>query len=164
METTLARVSLVADSDALVGLYFPEHHPSPPASVFGEHVDADGDDLLARAAEELREYIAGERRAFDVSVATRGDAFQTRVWALLRGIPYGTTTTYGALAEALGDRTLARRVGQAVGRNPVSVLVPCHRVIGADGSLTGYAGGLDVKRRLLELEGAASTATPRLFA
>jgi methylated-DNA-[protein]-cysteine S-methyltransferase len=82
---------------------------------------------------------------------------------MLRGIPYGETTTYGELAERLGDRNLARRVGGAVGRNPLSILVPCHRVVGADGSLTGYAGGLDRKRFLLELEGAEVVAQRRLF-
>lgn len=94
---------------------------------------------------------------------TGGDEFFEQVWALLCEIPYGQTTTYGALAERLGDRRLAQRVGQAVGRNPISILIPCHRVLGADGSLTGYAGGLDRKRFLLELEEPVEASASRLF-
>jgi methylated-DNA-[protein]-cysteine S-methyltransferase len=95
-----------------------------------------------------------------------GDTFQQRVWTLLKGIPYGETTTYGELARDLGDPALARAVGRAVGSNPLSVIVPCHRVVGKDGKLTGYAGGLERKRFLLELEGlpvAITEPAPRLF-
>ena len=117
-------------------------------------VEATAGPLFARAAVQLEEYLDGRRTTFDVPVATVGDAFQEQVWRMLRGIRFGETTTYGALAERLGARALARRVGQAVGRNPVSILIPCHRVVGASGSLTGYAGGLERKQFLLELEGA----------
>ena len=89
---------------------------------------------------------------FDLPTATHGSAFEERVWALLRELPFGETTTYGDLAESLGDRNLARRVGQAVGRNPLSIVVGCHRVVGKGGELRGYAGGLDRKRFLLDLE------------
>ena len=99
----------------------------------------------------------------DTSIATAGDEFSERVWALLKEIPYGETTTYGALAAALGNPRLAQRVGQCVGHNPISVIIPCHRVVGADGSLTGYAGGLDRKRRLLDLEEPPEVAAARLF-
>jgi methylated-DNA-[protein]-cysteine S-methyltransferase len=92
-----------------------------------------------------------------------GDDFQQRVWAILREIPYGTTTTYGAIAGRLGDKALAQRVGQAVGRNPLSIVVPCHRVVGSNGWLTGYAGGLERKRRLLDLEQPMDARAGRLF-
>lgn len=148
----LGEVTLVADGDAVTGLYFRHHWYRPADEALGELVPLGDDALLTRAAGELAEYLAGRRREFEVPTATAGDPFQERVWALLRAIPYGRTTTYGDLAGELGDRTLAQQVGQAVGRNPVCVLVPCHRVVGADGRLTGYAGGLRRKRALLELE------------
>jgi methylated-DNA-[protein]-cysteine S-methyltransferase len=118
--------------------------------------------VLSVLAEQLDDYLAGERRTFEVSVRTDGDDFSQRVWAMLQEIPYGETTTYGALAERLGNRHLAQRVGQVVGRNPVSIVIPCHRVVGSDGSLTGYAGGLERKQRLLDLEDP-TTAESRLF-
>ncbi|WP_026927362.1 methylated-DNA--[protein]-cysteine S-methyltransferase [Granulicoccus phenolivorans] len=157
--TALGELTLVAEGEDLTGLYFPEHWHRPDAAVFGEPVDADADEVFVRAKAELDAFLAGERREFDVATRTRGDEFCERVWALLRDIPYGETTSYGALAERLGDRRLARRVGQAVGRNPVSILIPCHRVLGADGSLTGYAGGLERKQFLLDLEEPVA-ATP----
>ncbi|MDJ1372215.1 methylated-DNA--[protein]-cysteine S-methyltransferase [Gulosibacter molinativorax] len=163
VETTLGEVTLVADGDDLTGLYFPEHWHLPDETTFGVRVDAEEDDVLARAKAELDEFFVGDRESFDVSVQTWGNEFSERVWAMLREIPYGQTTTYGALAERLGDRRLAQRVGQAVGRNPVCVFIPCHRVVGADGSLTGYAGGLDRKRFLLELEEPAEASGSRLF-
>jgi methylated-DNA-[protein]-cysteine S-methyltransferase len=111
---------------------------------------------LAAAIRQLEQYFAGERRSFDLSLDLRGTPFQRSVWELLLAIPYGTTTTYGALAEALGRPDRVRAVGAAVGRTPVPIVVPCHRVIGADGSLTGYGGGLHRKRALLDLEGAGT--------
>jgi methylated-DNA-[protein]-cysteine S-methyltransferase len=93
----------------------------------------------------------------------RGDEFQRRVWSILEDIPYGATSTYGEIAEQLGDRALAQRVGKAVGQNPLSVVIPCHRVVGKNGSLTGYAGGLKRKQFLLELEEPAEVRTERLF-
>lgn len=129
----------------------------------GGAVDASRDGLFGRLDVELGEYLAGRRIRFDLPLAPVGDEFQHAVWGMLREIPFGETVTYGELAVRLGDRNLARRVGGAVGRNPISILVPCHRVVGSRGSLTGYAGGLDRKRRLLELEGAAVVAQRRLF-
>lgn len=108
--------------------------------------------MLEQIATQLHHYLEGDRAAFDVPVSLRGNAFQLRVWELLETIPFGETTTYGTLAGQLGDRTLARAVGRAVGQNPVSVIVPCHRVVASDGALTGYAGGLERKRLLLSLE------------
>jgi len=150
-------------ADALVGVYFPGHrYPPSPGSIGAEVAEGD-DPLLGPAAGQLREYLAGDRRTFDVPIATAGDPFSERVWALLRAIPYGETTTYGALADQLGSRGLAQRVGQAVGHNPLSIVIPCHRVVGAGGSLTGFAGGLDRKRHLLDLEEPAHRKAARLF-
>ncbi len=104
------------------------------------------------AAEQLDEYFAGARTRFDLALAPTGTAFQEQVWAALREIPYGATWSYGELARHVGRPGASRAVGLANGRNPIAVIVPCHRVIGADGSLTGYGGGLDRKRALLELE------------
>ncbi len=110
-----------------------------------------------QAVRQLDDYFHGSLRQFDVPVAPAGTPFQLRVWAMLRTIPYGTTTTYGALARRLGNPTAIRAVGRANGANPIGIVIPCHRVIGADGSLTGYAGGLNIKRALLELEAAQSS-------
>jgi methylated-DNA-[protein]-cysteine S-methyltransferase len=115
------------------------------------HAGARPDDGRFEAvAAQLGEYFAGTRRTFDLPLSEHGTAFELRVWAALREIPYGETRSYGELARELSS--VARAVGRANGRNQLSIIVPCHRVIGADGSLTGYAGGLDAKRALLELE------------
>ena len=156
--TRLGPVTLVAAGDAVTGLYFP-HHRYRPTDV-GERAE---DPLLSEAAEQLGAYLAGERDGFDLPLATAGNAFQEQVWALLQQIPYGHTTTYGALAGQLGDKSLAQAVGQAVGHNPVCVIVPCHRVVGGTGALTGYAGGLARKQFLLALEEPAPVAAGRLF-
>lgn len=168
--TTLGELVLTAESGAptpeeevLTGVYFPGHWHPPTLEQLGERVEVASDPLLAAALEQLEEYLAGERQEFDLPLRTHGDDFSEKVWALLREIPYGTTTTYGALAEQLGSRGLAQRVGQCVGRNPLSIVIPCHRVVGADGSLTGYAGGLERKRTLLELEEPAERSAERLF-
>jgi len=113
---------------------------------------ADDATPLAAARVQLAEYFAGERETFDLALDPAGTPFQQQVWAALRAIPYGTTTTYGALARGLGRPGAARAVGLANGANPLAVVVPCHRVVGADGSLTGFGGGLDRKRRLLDIE------------
>ncbi|MBK9795789.1 MAG: methylated-DNA--[protein]-cysteine S-methyltransferase [Holophagaceae bacterium] len=109
---------------------------------------------LDRLREQLEDYATGGRRAFDIPFRLHGSPFERRVWRLLQDIPFGETRSYGQLAAALGDPNLSRAVGRANGANPVSILIPCHRVIGANGSLTGYAGGLARKERLLRLEGA----------
>lgn len=161
--TRIGDLLLVADDDALVGVYFEGHAYPPAEDQLGDRVDAADDALLAQAGRELTEYLAGDRHSFDVPVRTDGDALSERVWARLRAIPYGSTTTYGQIAAELGNRHLAQRVGQAVGHNPLSIIVPCHRVLGADGSLTGFAGGLDRKRALLDLEEPEPSAAGRLF-
>ena len=112
------------------------------------------DECLPEAAVQLRDYFAGQRRDFDLPIEPRGTDFQLRTWRALRAIPYGATTTYAALARSIGKPKAVRAVGAANGRNPLPIVVPCHRVIGSDGSLTGFGGGTDVKRTLLQLEGA----------
>jgi methylated-DNA-[protein]-cysteine S-methyltransferase len=108
--------------------------------------------ILARAALELAEYFAGERQQFDVPLDPEGTEFQHQAWLALRAIPYGETVSYGEQAERMGDKKKARAVGAANGRNPVSIIVPCHRVVGSNGSLTGFAGGIETKRWLLAHE------------
>ncbi len=112
------------------------------------------DAAVASIAEQLTEYFEGKRRDFSLPIAPEGSPFQRRVWEQLQKIPYGTTTSYGVIAERLGQPGAARAVGLANGANPIAVVVPCHRVIGGNGSLTGYAGGLDRKAALLRIEGA----------
>jgi methylated-DNA-[protein]-cysteine S-methyltransferase len=112
------------------------------------------DDCLGGAVEQLRDYFAGRRRDFDLRLDPRGTEFQLRTWRALRDIPYGATATYADIARAIGKPKAVRAVGAANGRNPLPIVVPCHRVIGSDGSLTGFGGGTDVKRKLLQLEGA----------
>ena len=149
----LGELTLVAADSALVGVYFPGHWHLPDPASFGERVDVATDPVLSAAALELGQFLRGERSSFDLPTAMHGSAFEERVWALLRELPFGETTTYGDLAASMGDRNLARKVGQAVGRNPLSIIVGCHRVVGKSGELRGYAGGLDRKRFLLDLEG-----------
>jgi methylated-DNA-[protein]-cysteine S-methyltransferase len=118
------------------------------------------DEPFAEVRRQLAEYFDGERDEFDVPLEMTGTHFQRRVWRALRQIPYGETTTYGELARRVGRPSASRAVGLANGRNPIAVIVPCHRVIGSDGSLTGYGGGLERKRLLLELEVGRGTPTP----
>jgi methylated-DNA-[protein]-cysteine S-methyltransferase len=151
IETAIGELTLVAQDDALTGVYYPGHWTRPDPATFGDRSDGAGFEAAER---QLHEYLAGERTWFSLPTALSGDGFQRRVWDRLTEIPYGETTTYGEIARELGDPTLARAVGAAVGHNPLSVIVPCHRVVGKDGTLTGYAGGLARKRFLLELEGA----------
>jgi len=128
----------------------------PRPANFGPRADAGFEQVAA----QLAEYLAGERRTFDLPLQVRGDAFQHRVWDLVTRIPYGQTTTYGDLAKRLGDDVNAQQVGAAVSRNPLCILIPCHRIVGSTGRLTGYAGGLDRKRALLELERSQPAVTP----
>ena len=153
VDSPIGELTVVAEDGALVGLYMTGHRPAPDPESFGERVD----DALPAATAQLAEYFAGQRQHFDLPLdMSGGTAFQQAVWRALTQIAPGSTTRYGALAAQLGQPTAVRAVGAAVGRNPVSVIVPCHRVLGADGSLTGYAGGLPRKQALLDLEGAAS--------
>lgn len=146
----LGPLRLIGDGHALHGLYTKPGPESKPGAAAHEPAD----ELFAEVRAQLDAYFAGHRTAFDVPLVLSGTPFQRRVWGALREIPYGTTISYGELARRVGQPSAARAVGLANGRNPVSVIVPCHRVIGTDGTLTGYGGGLDRKRRLLELEAA----------
>jgi methylated-DNA-[protein]-cysteine S-methyltransferase len=159
IQTALGDLTAVAQGGAVTGLYFPHHWHRPDPAGFGPYQD-DGFDAV-RA--QLGEYLAGQRRDFDLPVRASGRPFQQRVWALLSQIPYGTTITYGALARELGGGVTAQETGAAVGRNPVSIIIPCHRVVGTGGALTGYAGGLRRKRLLLDLEQDAAGRPGRLF-
>lgn len=134
---------------ALCGLYFEDARHAEQAVVAGAIEDGRA---FVEVREQLDAYFAGERRAFALKLAPRGTEFQQRVWQALSAIPYGETTTYAAIARTIGQPNAVRAVGAANGRNPISIVVPCHRVIGRDGTLTGYAGGLPSKQRLLELE------------
>lgn len=147
-DSPIGTLTLVATDGVLSGLYMHEQAYHPDPATFGEAVAYGFEDLRR----ELGEYFAGERRAFSVPVAPEGTPFQRRVWRGLLTIPYGETRTYGQLAMEIADRHMTRAVGSATGRNPVGIVIPCHRLIGADGSLTGYAGGLWRKRHLLDLE------------
>ncbi|MDE6777902.1 MAG: methylated-DNA--[protein]-cysteine S-methyltransferase [Alistipes sp.] len=122
---------------------------------FADAGAADRTPLLESAARQLTEYFAGTRRDFDIPLAPAGTLFQQEVWRALRDIPYGTTRSYKSVAEAVGRPQACRAVGMANNRNPLPIVVPCHRVVGASGALVGYAGGLDVKRALLDLERSA---------
>ncbi len=139
---------VVDDAGLLCALYTHEqaHHPGPQG--LGERDDT----VAADAVNELAEYFAGERTVFDVPTAARGTDFQKAVWGELAAIPAGQTRSYGEVAAALGKPSASRAVGAATGRNPISIIVPCHRLVGATGALTGYAGGVERKRWLLDHE------------
>jgi methylated-DNA-[protein]-cysteine S-methyltransferase len=156
IDSPIGELTLVARDDVLSGIYFPGHWHMPAPGVFGAYSERG----FEQVREQLGEYFAGERTEFELTRTIAGDEFQCRVWELIDRIPYGQTTTYGEMARELGDPVLAREVGGAVGRNPLSIVVPCHRVVGKDGKLTGYAGGLERKRFLLELEGAGELVEP----
>jgi methylated-DNA-[protein]-cysteine S-methyltransferase len=163
IESPLGDLTLVAEDDALTGLYFRRHWYRPSDDTMGPRVDAKSDELLAKAQRQLTDYLAGRRHGFNLPTRLHGNAAQQRVWHLLSTIPFGETVTYGELAAALADGTTAQQVGQSVGRNPVSIVVPCHRVVGKNGRLTGYAGGLNRKQHLLELEEPSEAKAARLF-
>ena len=163
IDTRIGSLTLVADDASLTGIYFPGHWTKPDDTAWGDRVGAADDPVFDRTQAQLEEYFDGERTTFDLSLAPVGSEFQQRVWAVLERIPFGQTVTYGQIAAEIGGRTVAQMVGQAVGRNPVSIVIPCHRVVGADGSLTGYAGGLERKLFLLELEEPPEIAASKLF-
>ena len=159
IRSSLGDLTAVGRDGSVTGLYFPHHWYLPDRSVFGEYRDAGFDDVRG----QLDEYLAGQRREFDLRVDAAGSPFQQRVWQLISEIPYGATVSYGELAKELGGEVTAQEVGAATGRNPVSIIIPCHRVVGASGRLTGYAGGLRRKRILLDLEQDVAGRATRLF-
>lgn len=151
VDSPIGPLTLVAVDGDLAGLYMGLHRHRPAAETFGERDPAP----FTTVIRQLEEYFAGRRTEFDLPLAPAGTPFQHTVWAALREIPYGRTESYGHLAERIGRPGAARAVGLANGRNPVSIIVPCHRVVGATGALTGYGGGLDRKRQLLDFEQGA---------
>jgi methylated-DNA-[protein]-cysteine S-methyltransferase len=163
IDSPLGELTIVADGEALTGIYFRHHWHRPAQDAFGAQVDAQSDPLLAEAGAQLTAYLSGDRADFNLPITLHGDERQHRVWKLLTAIPYGDTVSYSELAGALADGTTAQEVGQAVGRNPLSIVVPCHRVVGSNGQLTGYAGGLKRKQFLLDLEEPADAKAARLF-
>lgn len=155
VDSPVGELLLVAERHFVTGIYFAEHkagHDARPAQARGGK-RSDDDELLQRAAEQLRQYFAQERQEFELPLMASGTDFQRRVWQALHAIGYGETASYGDIARRIGLLPSASRaVGLANGANPISIVVPCHRVIGADGSLTGYGGGLHRKRWLLDHE------------
>lgn len=165
-DSPVGTLTLIAEDGALVGVFMDAQAHRPADTRFGEPTEADPHGtpeqrLLAEAQQQLAEYFAGTRREFDLPLRAAGTAFQQRVWAGLREIPYGQTWSYGRLAEHVGQPGAARAVGLANGRNPLGIVVPCHRVIGASGALVGYGGGMDRKKALLALEGALPAPSRR---
>jgi methylated-DNA-[protein]-cysteine S-methyltransferase len=149
----LGDLLLAGEEGALHELQLPNRHNRRPGWVPAE-------EPFARAVDQLEEYFAGERVAFDLPLAASGTRFEQAVWAALSEIPYGETRSYGEMARTIGRPDRARAVGVANARNPIAIVVPCHRVIGSDGSLTGYGGGLERKRALLDLEQGALQLSP----
>lgn len=170
LETPIGRLWLAADEHGLRRVEFPprpgRHAPPPPVAapapestaIASHHAAACR--ILAAACNQLREYFAGRRNQFDLPLAPQGTAFQLRVWTELRRIPYGQTISYGELARRVGLPRAARAVGAANGANPIPIIVPCHRVIGANGRLTGFGGGLATKAELLALESGQRAFPP----
>ena len=148
LETPVGPVTITATEEAVVGLRFGTELPD------GSHLGPEtaAPQLLQEAIRQLREYFAGQRRSFSLPLAPEGSPFQKKVWEALRTIPYGETRTYRQIAEQIGHDRAFRAVGMANNRNPIAILIPCHRVIGHDGGMTGYAAGIDIKKWLLDLE------------
>ncbi|MEA2510491.1 MAG: methylated-DNA-[protein]-cysteine S-methyltransferase [Actinomycetota bacterium] len=154
--TLIGQLVATAENGALTALYESETVPER-----AESIKARSETVFCRLGEQLDDYWKGEAVSFDIPVAPSGTPFQIRVWRALRDIPYGHTISYGELAQRIGKPTAVRAVGRANGANPIAIVIPCHRVIGGNGSLVGYAGGLERKKALLSLEGALSGAEPK---
>jgi methylated-DNA-[protein]-cysteine S-methyltransferase len=159
IESPLGPMLVQGDGDFVTGLFMPNHKGWPGPEASWRQTDAP----FAAVRAQLAEYFAGTRQQFDVPLQLHGTPFQQQVWQELRRIPFGETITYAELAQRVGKPTGARAVGHANGRNPVSIIVPCHRVIGANGKLTGYAGGMDKKEWLLAWERRATGGEACLF-
>ena len=145
MESPVGVLRIIANNDALFGVLW-------DCDPLTELTRDERNSIIQNTKQQLQEYFHGKRKAFDLPLAAIGTAFQTQAWKALQEIPYGKTISYGKQAERIGDKKKARAVGVANGENPISIIIPCHRVIGANGSLVGFGGGLDRKRLLLDLE------------
>jgi len=150
MKSPLGTLLLTAENGSLIGVHFPGQKHDRPRQPHWQR--ADDDPVLAQARTQLAEYFAGQRTRFDLPLDPRGTSFQQAVWRALLAVPFGDTSTYGEIAATIRKPSAVRAVGAAVGANPIGIVVPCHRIIGRDGSLTGYAGGLERKAKLLALE------------
>ena len=159
-DTPVGKLKLVASDQGLVAILW--ENDRPHRVRLSELVENPQHPILVETERQLAEYFAGKRQDFDISLDMRGTPFQKNVWEALLAIPFGETRSYGQLARQLGNPNATRAVGAANGRNPISIIVPCHRVIGSSGSLTGFAGGLDTKSRLLDLENP-NTKSATLF-
>jgi len=164
MDSPVGPLLLAASGAGLHAIEFATaRHPVRRDASWRKASDAGSHLLLRRAQNQLEEYFAGTRRVFDLPLAAQGTPFQRQVWQALAGIPYGQTLSYAELAARVQRPRAVRAVGAANGRNPLPIVLPCHRVIGADGSLTGFGGGLPIKQFLLQLEGAIPGETPERF-
>ena len=160
VESPIGPLTLAGDGSTLMHLRMTEQSHEPDRSAWTPA----GADAFADVVEQLNAYFAGTLTEFDVELELHGTEFQRKVWAALQTIPYGQTRSYGEIAEQIGSPAASRAVGLANGRNPISIIVPCHRVIGAAGSMTGYGGGIDRKKMLIALEKTQAPAEPTLFA
>ncbi|MGE8067722.1 methylated-DNA--[protein]-cysteine S-methyltransferase [Pseudomonas sp. NPDC089569] len=160
LASPVGELKLVANGSRLAAILW--ENDKPGRVRLGTMSEAPGNPILQRTARQLREYFAGTRRQFELDLEFAGTEFQKKVWAALLTIPYGETRSYSQIADQIGNPAAVRAVGAANGKNPISIVAPCHRVIGASGKLTGFAGGLDAKERLLDLEGGQWGATSRL--
>jgi methylated-DNA-[protein]-cysteine S-methyltransferase len=154
IDSPVGKLKLVASDKGLAAILW--ENDNPRRVRLGELVEDRKHPVLRETERQLKEYFAGTRKAFSLALDMKGTRFQNNVWEALLGIPFGETRTYGQLAKQLGNPKATRAVGAANGRNPISIIVPCHRVIGSSGRLTGFAGGLDRKAHLLELEAEGS--------
>ena len=152
MPSPVGALTIVASDDGIVAILWEKDNPDRVR--VGAPVDQPDHPHLRRAISQLEEYFAGSRQTFDLPLDFRGTDFQKKVWNALLTIPFGETRSYADIARSIGSPTATRAVGAANGRNPISIVAPCHRVIGADGGLTGFAGGLEAKQFLLQLEGS----------
>ncbi|OKL49078.1 hypothetical protein BSR29_04400 [Boudabousia liubingyangii] len=160
ISTRIGELTVVANSEAITGVYFPGHEP---VGQIGALVGPTSP-LFMDFSEQVSDFLAGRREDFTIPFELpKSSEFNEAVWQRLTKIPYGKTTTYGNLAAELGGRNQARAVGRAVGANPLALIIPCHRVLGSDGKLTGYAGGIEAKAYLLQLEAANAENTDQLF-
>lgn len=144
-ETDIGRINIVENNNAIIEIYFGENEIS-------NDIEIKETSLIKKTIKQLEEYFMGKRKAFDISIFSEGTEFQKKVWNELINIPYGETRSYGEIAKRVNNPKGARAIGMANNKNPISIIIPCHRVIGASGKLVGYGGGLDIKEKLLKLE------------